>query len=67
VVGVVWEEAPESTTHLVGEGRDGKGTRCVERTRGGALTWPLGGEGDNGGSIAKEAITARRKTVGPST
>jgi hypothetical protein len=67
VVRVVWEEAPESTTQLVGEGGDVEGTGCVERARGGAPTRPLGGEGDNGGSIAREVIIARRKTVGPGT
>jgi hypothetical protein len=65
VVGVVWKEAPESTTQSVGEG--GEATRCAERARGGAPTGPLGGEGDNEDSIAREAITTQRKTVGPST
>jgi hypothetical protein len=65
VVGVVWKEAPESTTQSVGEGDSGEAVGCVKRDRGGALTWLLGREGDNGGSIAREAITARGKTSGP--
>jgi hypothetical protein len=59
----VWKEALESTTQSVGEGEGGEATRCAEKARGGAL----GGEGDNEGSIAREAIAARRKTVGPGT
>jgi hypothetical protein len=64
VVGVVWKEAPESTTQSVGEGDSGEAIGCAERARGGALTWLLGGEGDNGGLIAREAITVRGKTRG---
>jgi hypothetical protein len=67
VVGVVWKEAPESTTQSVGEGDSGEAVGCAERARGGALTWLLGGEGHNGGSIAREAITVRGKTRGPGT
>ena len=67
VVGVVWKEAPELTTQSVGEGEGGEATRCAERARGGALIGPLGGEGDNKGSITREAIPAGRKTVGPGT
>ena len=67
VVGVVWKEAPESTTQSVGEGDSGEAVGCAERARGGALTWLLGGEGDNRGSIAREAITVRGKTRGPGT
>ena len=62
---MVWKEAPESTTQSVGEGGGGEGTMCAERARGGAPTEPLGGEGDNKVSIAREAITARGKTSGP--
>jgi hypothetical protein len=65
VVGVVWKEAPESITQLVGEGDSGEVAGCAERARGGALTWLLGREGDNGGSIAREAITACGNTSGP--
>jgi hypothetical protein len=36
----------------VGEGEGGEATRHAERARGGALTGPLGEEGDNGGSIS---------------
>jgi hypothetical protein len=67
VVGVVWKEAPESTTQSVGKGEGGEATMCAERARGGAPTRPLGGEGDNEGSIARKAIAARRKTMGPGT
>jgi hypothetical protein len=67
VVGVVWREAPESTTQSLGEGAGGEATRCMERARGGASIGPLGGEVGNEGSIAKEAMAAWRKTVGPST
>jgi hypothetical protein len=49
-----------------GKGDLRKVAGCVERARGGAPTWLLGGEGDNEGSIAKETITARGKTRGPS-
>jgi hypothetical protein len=59
VVGVVWKEALESTTQSVGEGEGGDATRCEGRARGGAPTVPLGGEGDNEGSIAREAIAAQ--------
>jgi hypothetical protein len=65
VVGVVWKEAPESTTQSVGEGDSGEAVGCAERARGGALTWLLGGKGGNDGSKAREAITARGKTRGP--
>jgi hypothetical protein len=64
-VGVVWKEAPESTTQSVGEGDSGEAAGCAERARGGALTWLLGREGDNGGPIAREAITTRGKISGP--
>jgi hypothetical protein len=67
LAGVVWKEPPESTTQSVGEGEGGEATRCVERARGGAPTMPLGGEGDSEGSIAREVIAARRKTVGLGT
>jgi hypothetical protein len=63
----VWKEAPESTTQSMGKGDVRKVAGCAERARGGAPTWLLGGEGDNEGSIAKEAITARGKTRGPAT
>jgi hypothetical protein len=66
-VGVVWKEAPESTTQSVGEGDSGEAVGCVDRARGGALSWLLGGEGGNEGSMAREAITARGKTRGPDT
>jgi hypothetical protein len=62
VVGVVWKEAPESTTQSVGEG--GEGTRC-EESQGGASTGPLGGEGLNKVSITREEIVARGKTSNP--
>jgi hypothetical protein len=61
VVGVVWKEALESTTQSVEEGDSGEAVGCAERARGGAL------KGDNGGSIAREAITVRGKTRGPGT
>jgi hypothetical protein len=67
VVGVVWKEAPKSTTQSMGKGGGGEGTGCKERARRGALAVPLGGEGDNKVSIVKEAITAWEKTSGPST
>jgi hypothetical protein len=41
----------------VGEGDGGEAAGCAKRARGGAPTWLLGGEGDEG-SIAREAITA---------
>jgi hypothetical protein len=55
VVGVVWKEAPESTTQSVGEG--GEATGCAKRARG----------CDNRVSIAREAIRALGKTSGPDT
>jgi hypothetical protein len=61
----VKKEVPESTTQSVREGGGGEGMVCVERARGGAPTEPLGGEGDNKVSVAREAITARGKTSGP--
>jgi hypothetical protein len=67
VVGVVWKEAPESTTQSTGEGDRGKAAGCAERARGGALAWLLGGEGDKEGSIAREAIIVRGNTRGPDT
>jgi hypothetical protein len=51
----------------VGEERGAEGTRCEERAKGGTPIEPLGGEGDNKGSIAKEATIAREKTSGPGT
>jgi hypothetical protein len=57
VVGIVWKEAPESTTQSVGEEEGSEATGCAERDRG----------GDNRVSIAREAITALRKTSGPGT
>jgi hypothetical protein len=66
VVGVVWKEAPESTTQLVGEG-GGEGTWCEERASGGAPTRLVGGEGDNKVSTTRDAITARGKTSRPGT
>ena len=67
VLGVVWKEALESTTQSVEEGDVGETAGCVERAKGGAPTWLLGGKGEDEGSIAKEAITARGKTRGPGT
>jgi hypothetical protein len=66
-VGVVWKEAPESTTQLVGEGEGGEATGCAERPRGGAPTKAQVGEGDNKVSIAREAIIVLGKTSGPGT
>jgi hypothetical protein len=69
VVGVVWKEAPESTTQSTGEGDRGEAVGCAERARG-ALTWLLGGEGDKGGSIAREgqwSDGSRRWEVGVPT
>jgi hypothetical protein len=63
VVGVVWKEAPESTTQSVGEGEDGEATGCAERARGGAPTKVQVGEEDTKVSIARKAITARGKQV----
>jgi hypothetical protein len=66
-VGVVWKEAPESNTQSVGEGEGGEAMRCEERAKGGTPTEPLGREGDNKGSIAREAIIVRGKTRGLGT
>jgi hypothetical protein len=66
-VGVVWKEAPESTTQSVEEGRGGEGVVYAERARGGALTEPLRGEVDNEVSIAMEATSARGKISGLGT
>jgi hypothetical protein len=41
VVGLVWKDALESTTQLVGEG--GEGTGCEERARGADKTTRRGG------------------------
>lgn len=49
VVGVVWNEAPKSTTQSEGEGGGGEGTVCEERAK--------GGERDNMGLVVKETIT----------
>jgi hypothetical protein len=65
VIGVVWKEALESITQLVGEG--GEATGCAERATGGAVTQSLVGEGDNKVLIARESITALGKTNGPCT
>jgi hypothetical protein len=40
------------------EGEGGEATGCAERAREGAPTGPIGGEGNWGGSIAREVITA---------
>jgi hypothetical protein len=62
------EGGTESTTQsVVGEGGGGEGMVCAKRARGGAPTEAPGGEGDNKGSITREAITARGNTSGPGT
>jgi hypothetical protein len=66
-VGVVWKEAPESTTQSVEEGGRGEGVVCAERARGGALTEPLRGEVDNKVSITMEVTSARGTISGPGT
>lgn len=57
----MWKDAPESTTQLVGE-RGWRRHGCKERDRVGALTEPVGGEGDNKVSIIREAIAPLGKT-----